>query len=275
MLLLLLLLLICISSQCFENQPNKICSHLSEKASKGMFHKPKKLQNHSNKGKGKEKKKERGEAKEEKKKNPMVSLLVFIIATLKIHLAIELSKIWLDTYVLGYLSMKWNRAISFHCQWIHSSSSSSLLLLLLTYCKFSFNISGAEYIYFSSVLLITCYFLLWFWTVFEPSAGFLFRNFCLFVFIRFLIFSQRDPADNNTWYWRVILDKYSIIIIIIFIIITIIIIIIITTENKKGGYMLLLNIYVRLSGFQSCLRSYLHPPLSEYLFSMRRRVTKT
>ena len=84
----------------------------------------------------------------------------------------------------------------------------------------------------------------------------------------FLIFSQLDPADNSTWYWRVILDKYSIIIIIT-------IIIIIATENKKGGYMLLLNIYFSLSGFQSCLRSYLHPPLSEYLFSMRRRVTKT
>ena len=35
-----------------------------------MFHKPEKLQNHSNKGKGKEKKKERGDAKEEKKKKP-------------------------------------------------------------------------------------------------------------------------------------------------------------------------------------------------------------
>ena len=227
-----------------------------------MFHKPKKLQNHSNKGKGKEKKKERGEAKEEKKKKTMVSLLVFIIATLKIHLAIALSKIWLDTYVLGYLSMKWNRAISFHCQGIHSSSLLLLLLLLLlTYCKFSFNISGAEYIYFFQYF-ITCYLLLRFLTVFEPSAGFLFRNFCLFVFIRFLIFSQLDPADNSTWYWRVILDKYSIIIIIIIIII-ITIIIIIATENKKGGYMLLLNIYFSLSGFQTCLRSYLHPPLSE------------
>ena len=188
----------------------------------------------------------------------MVSLLVFIIATLKIHLAIALSKIWLDTYVLGYLSMKWNGAISFHCQGIHSSSLLLLLLLLLlTYCKFSFNISGAECIYFFQYF-ITCY-LLRFLTVFEPSAGFLFRNFCLFVFIRFLIFSQLDPADNSTWYWRVILDKYSIIIIVI--IITIIIII--ATENKKGGYMLLLNIYFSLSGFQTCLRSYLHPPLSE------------
>ena len=52
----------------FENQPNEIFSHLSEKASKGRFLKPEKLQNHGNKGKGKEKKKERGEGKEEKKK---------------------------------------------------------------------------------------------------------------------------------------------------------------------------------------------------------------
>ena len=56
------------SSWFFENQPNKICSHLSEKASKGRFLKPKKFQNHSNEGKEKEKKKERGEGKEEKKK---------------------------------------------------------------------------------------------------------------------------------------------------------------------------------------------------------------
>ena len=237
-----------------------------------MFHKPKKLQIIVTKEKEKRKRKSEEKQRRRRKKKTMVSLLVFIIATLKIHLAIALSKIWLDTYVLGYLSMKWNRAISFHCQGIHSSSSLLsllllLLLLLLTYCKFSFNISGAEYIYFFQYF-ITCYLLLWFLTVFEPSAGFLFRNFCLFVFIRFLIFSQLDPADNSTWYWRVILDKYSIIIIIT-------IIIIIATENKKGGYMLLLNIYFSLSGFQSCLRSYLHPPLSEYLFSMRRRVTKT
>ena len=56
-----------ISSRFFENQPNEICSHLSEKASKGMLLKPDKLQNHRNEGKGKEKKKERGEGKEEKK----------------------------------------------------------------------------------------------------------------------------------------------------------------------------------------------------------------
>ena len=49
---------VCMFSQFFENQPNKICSYLSEKMSKGRFLKPEKLQNHSKKGKGKEKKKE-------------------------------------------------------------------------------------------------------------------------------------------------------------------------------------------------------------------------
>ena len=56
------------SSRFFENQPNEICSHLSEKASKGRFLKPEKLQNHSNEGKRKEITKERGEGKEKKKK---------------------------------------------------------------------------------------------------------------------------------------------------------------------------------------------------------------
>ena len=58
---------------------------MSEKASKGRFLKPEKLQNHSNEGKGKEKKKERARRRkggEEKK--AMVALLVFIIATLDI-----------------------------------------------------------------------------------------------------------------------------------------------------------------------------------------------
>ena len=49
---------------------------MSEKASKGRFLKPDKLQNHINEGKGKEKKKERGEGKE-KKKRATVALLVF------------------------------------------------------------------------------------------------------------------------------------------------------------------------------------------------------
>ena len=40
---------------------------MSEKASKGMFLKPEKLQHHSNEGKRTEKKKERGVGKEEKR----------------------------------------------------------------------------------------------------------------------------------------------------------------------------------------------------------------
>ena len=55
--------IIYISSRFFENQPDEICSHLSEKASKGRF--LTKLQSHRNEGKGKEIKKERGERKEE------------------------------------------------------------------------------------------------------------------------------------------------------------------------------------------------------------------
>ena len=57
---------------------------MSEKASKGRFFKPEKLQNHSNEIKGKEKKKERGEGKEEKRKKTMVAHLVFIVGTLEI-----------------------------------------------------------------------------------------------------------------------------------------------------------------------------------------------
>ena len=68
----------------FENQPNEICSHLSEKMSKGRFLNPKKLQNYRNEGKGKEKKKQRGEGKKEKRKKGMAALVVFIIATLEI-----------------------------------------------------------------------------------------------------------------------------------------------------------------------------------------------
>ena len=51
-----------------KTNPNEMCSHLSEKASKSRFLKPENLQNHSNQGKGKEKKKEQEEGKEEKEK---------------------------------------------------------------------------------------------------------------------------------------------------------------------------------------------------------------
>ena len=54
-----------ISSRFFEKQPNEICSHLSEKASKGRLLGPDKLQNYSIKRR--EKEKERGGRKEEKK----------------------------------------------------------------------------------------------------------------------------------------------------------------------------------------------------------------
>ena len=69
-----------IYSQFFENQPNEICSHLSEKASKVRFFKPEKLQSHSNEGKGEEGKKKRREGKEGKKK-AMPALPVFIKKT--------------------------------------------------------------------------------------------------------------------------------------------------------------------------------------------------
>ena len=87
---------------------NEICSHLSEKASKGTFVKPEKLQNHSKEGKGKEKKKERGEGKEERKEKSKGYTLSFYnsyfgdsfwpkkFLTQKVHLAITLLKIRLD-----------------------------------------------------------------------------------------------------------------------------------------------------------------------------------
>ena len=54
-----------ISSRFFENEPNEICSHFSEKGPKAaiFYFAPEKLQNHAGEGKGKEKKKERKEEK--------------------------------------------------------------------------------------------------------------------------------------------------------------------------------------------------------------------
>ena len=51
------------SSRLFENQPNKICSHLSETASNGRFFDPENLQNHLTKEKERRKRK-----REEKKR---------------------------------------------------------------------------------------------------------------------------------------------------------------------------------------------------------------
>ena len=56
-----------ISNFFFENQPNDICNHLSEKVSKGRFLKSEMFQNYRNEGKGKDKKKQRGEGKEKRK----------------------------------------------------------------------------------------------------------------------------------------------------------------------------------------------------------------
>ena len=97
----------------FQNQPNEICSHLSEKGPKDRFLKADKLQITVTKEKEGRKLKERGEGKEDKRKKAMAALLAFIIATLflaekncwtqKVHLAITFSKIRLDLYSLGRL----------------------------------------------------------------------------------------------------------------------------------------------------------------------------
>ena len=67
-----------ISSRVFENQPYEISNHLSEKASKGRFLKPKKLQNHRKERKGKKRKEKKRKSEEN------VALLVFTIVTLEI-----------------------------------------------------------------------------------------------------------------------------------------------------------------------------------------------
>ena len=73
-----------IPSRLLKNQPNEICSHWSEKASKGRLFGPDKLQNHTNKRKGKEKKKERGGRKEVTREKAMVAFLVFKMTPLEI-----------------------------------------------------------------------------------------------------------------------------------------------------------------------------------------------
>ena len=100
-----------ISSRFFENQPNEICSHLSEKASKGRLLGPDKLQNHSIKRR--EKEKERGGRKEEKKQKKQWLHSQFFndffedsfwpkkkkkkCWTQKVHLVVTFSNIRLDT----------------------------------------------------------------------------------------------------------------------------------------------------------------------------------
>ena len=65
-----------ISSRFFENQPNEICSHLSEKASKGRLFGPDKLQNNTNEGKRKGEKERARRNKGGEEKKAMVAHLV-------------------------------------------------------------------------------------------------------------------------------------------------------------------------------------------------------
>ena len=63
-----------ISSRFFENEPNEICSHLSEKGPNGSFFAPDKLKSHTSKG--------RNEEEERRRETVMEAVLVFILATL-------------------------------------------------------------------------------------------------------------------------------------------------------------------------------------------------
>ena len=83
------------SRRCFENQPNEIWSHLSEKVSIGWCFGADKLQNHTYEAKGKEKKKkEPGGRKEEKRKKQW--LHPWFLLTQKVHLKVKSSKIQLE-----------------------------------------------------------------------------------------------------------------------------------------------------------------------------------
>ena len=91
---------------CFENQPDEICSHLTEKASKDRFSGPK--QNFTNKGKGKGEKEraKKGKKRAKEKKVMAVHTLSFYngyfgrkkLLDGKGPLALSFSKIRLDIY---------------------------------------------------------------------------------------------------------------------------------------------------------------------------------
>ena len=103
-----------ISKRFLENRPNEICSHLTEKASKGRFLKP---ENGSKITVTKEKERRQRtendgrDQERRRRKKAMVALLVFIMSyfgysfwpkkncwTEKVHLTITFSKIRLDIY---------------------------------------------------------------------------------------------------------------------------------------------------------------------------------
>ena len=101
---------VCMCRRFFENQPNEICSHLSEKPSKGRFLIPDKLQNHTNEGKGKERKKRKSQEEEwrRREKNNGCTLGFYNgyfgdrfwpkinCWAEEVYLAITFSKIWPD-----------------------------------------------------------------------------------------------------------------------------------------------------------------------------------
>ena len=66
----------------------------SEKASKGRFLKPERLQNHGNGGKSKEEKERARRRKGGVKKKAMAALLVFIMATLEIFVFVRKKSCW-------------------------------------------------------------------------------------------------------------------------------------------------------------------------------------
>ena len=73
------------SSQFFEKQPDEICSHLSEKGSKGrVFFRAREAQKSNQRRKREEEKEKARRKKGGKEKKAMVALLLFMMATLEI-----------------------------------------------------------------------------------------------------------------------------------------------------------------------------------------------
>ena len=73
-----------ISNLFFENQPNEICSHLSEMCQKAGFLSPRCSKITETKEKERRKRKSEEKERRRKRKKAMATLVVFIIATLEI-----------------------------------------------------------------------------------------------------------------------------------------------------------------------------------------------
>ena len=99
---------VCMCSRFFENQPNEIRSHLSEKPSKGRFLKPDKLKITPTKEKEREKRKSQEEERRRREKNNGCTLGFYNgyfgdrfwpkinCWAEEVYLAITFSKIWPD-----------------------------------------------------------------------------------------------------------------------------------------------------------------------------------